>query len=557
MKYLGVLFLLFFINESKVSAQNNNILITEVFADPTPSKGLPEKEYIELYNNSSQTINLKGYSLTYGVITSIFQDIIILPKEYIIVCRKGNELDFLNIAKVATLTSFSLANEGNLLILRNPAKEDCHFVNYSNKWYSTGKDQGYALEMVDINFPCLGGENWKSSTSIKGGTPGAVNSVLANKPDGIPPKLVSFSKTGNVVELTFNEYLSESSAKDVKRFSFEVEENKLIIIDFNRYEPSKISLIIEKEIVEELEIVISGLEDCSKNVSPEIRIKLLNLPEPSIGDILISEILFNPFTGGSDFVEIVNVSKGKINLNNWKIANRDKNGIISEIKLIADYDYILDKDAYLAISSGNEDLNVRYPYHKSRNLLAVPQLPKFNNDEGIVILLNKSNELYDEFRYNEKMHNPSIKDVKGVSLERQSFDINKNSTWLSSSSVGNYASPGYMNSQSVSTQLKNKVTVLPEVFNPYQTNDKKITVLEFDLIESGALVDVKIFDRFAKLKKVMYSNTYIGNKDKLEWDGKDDTGQIVPVGYYFFDITIRIGNKIENHREKVVVASMY
>ncbi|HOA36916.1 MAG TPA: lamin tail domain-containing protein, partial [Flavihumibacter sp.] len=42
------------------------VAITELMPDPSPSRGLPAEEFVEIWNNSSDTINLGGWVLTNG-----------------------------------------------------------------------------------------------------------------------------------------------------------------------------------------------------------------------------------------------------------------------------------------------------------------------------------------------------------------------------------------------------------------------------------------------------------------------------------------------------------
>ncbi|HAN78687.1 MAG TPA: hypothetical protein DCQ31_13460, partial [Bacteroidales bacterium] len=43
--------------------KRHDLLITEILADPLPSVGLPEFEYIEIYNNLPHSVNLSAYQL--------------------------------------------------------------------------------------------------------------------------------------------------------------------------------------------------------------------------------------------------------------------------------------------------------------------------------------------------------------------------------------------------------------------------------------------------------------------------------------------------------------
>jgi hypothetical protein len=61
------------------------IIITEILADPDPVVGLPEAEFVELYNRSSAPINLNGWILFDGSSRQL-PAIVLLPDSFVIVC---------------------------------------------------------------------------------------------------------------------------------------------------------------------------------------------------------------------------------------------------------------------------------------------------------------------------------------------------------------------------------------------------------------------------------------------------------------------------------------
>ena len=134
-----------FLVEFEVSAQSvNELIISEIMADPTPSKGLPEKEYIELYNRSDKIIDLYRFKLTYNNTTVIFPSFLLQPQSYVLIANKTNEKDFQSYGNVIGLSSFSLLNTGTTLTIRSPQNKTIFSVTYSDKWYEKNKAQGFS-----------------------------------------------------------------------------------------------------------------------------------------------------------------------------------------------------------------------------------------------------------------------------------------------------------------------------------------------------------------------------------------------------------------------------
>ena len=68
-----------------VPTKTKDLIITEIFADPSPQIGLPDFEYIEIFNRSANPIDMNGWKLADATTTATFASHIILPGEYWIV----------------------------------------------------------------------------------------------------------------------------------------------------------------------------------------------------------------------------------------------------------------------------------------------------------------------------------------------------------------------------------------------------------------------------------------------------------------------------------------
>ncbi|MBL4658373.1 MAG: lamin tail domain-containing protein, partial [Flavobacteriales bacterium] len=274
-----------------------DILITEIFADPTPSIGLPEFEYVEYYNNSSNAFNF-------------FNESIFFPGEYIIRCSEAAGPSFEPYGKVLTKSDFgTLSNAGDTWTLLFGG-EIVHSVTYSDTWYddSDKKDGGWSLEIIDVNNPCEEENNWRASVDPSGGTPGKENSIKASNPDLSAPMLLRADAADTLnVYLTFNEV---PDTNDLKSATYSV--NKGIIIDTLVVESTKsVKLTFTTNILPNTiyTVTVTGLRDCVGNLIGTSNNAPFALPEQGlVGDVIINEILSNPTSNGSDFVEVYNNS---------------------------------------------------------------------------------------------------------------------------------------------------------------------------------------------------------------------------------------------------------
>jgi hypothetical protein len=67
-----------------------DIIINEVFPDPSPREDLPEAEFIELYNTTARAINMTNWSLRDKITTSEIGSYILLPDSFLILTSNSN-----------------------------------------------------------------------------------------------------------------------------------------------------------------------------------------------------------------------------------------------------------------------------------------------------------------------------------------------------------------------------------------------------------------------------------------------------------------------------------
>jgi hypothetical protein len=548
---LFLLCLLFQYSESRGQSKFD-ILITEIFADPTPSYGLPDKEFMELYNNSSKKLNLKDFELFYSYTNVVFPSFIIEPEEYIIVCRENNALLFESYGRVLGLPKFSLLNGGTKLRLLNSSGELVHQIDYSSSWYSADRDQGYSLEMIDLNYPCKEFGNWTSSSSEVGGTPGKLNASAASNPDIEPPTFVGYEALDpSLYAFTFSEKLDENPlilsifSKEISiNEAFKDESNASnILVRFS--EAPKIDLFYE--------IIFNAISDCSGNTAEPILVNIGTIPSPEKGELLLSEILFNPKSNGADFIELYNTSNRTINLKGIGLSKTNAIGEIDDTKILFVNNQLIEPNDFLVVTENKLIQKEIYPKAINNKMFQVKDLPSYSNAQGEVVLLDSEEGVLDRMTYNEDMHHASIDNPDGISLERVRFDIEGNviTNWQSASSSENYATPGYK-IWSLSDSFKFLVEINPMVFTPDNDGLDETTSIEFKVSEPGNLT-AKIFDINGRMIKTLAANQYVSNPYSLEWNGVGETNTILPVGYYVLLSEFRTMTQLFQDTQKILI----
>jgi hypothetical protein len=264
------------------------------------------------------------------------------------------------------------------------------------------------------------------------------------------------------------------------------------------------------------------------------------LPVKPIDNVYITEVLYDPYPSGVDFVELYNASADAIDLSRCVLSNGKK-----EVKLPV---YSLQPDAYVALTLSDSILLEQYPDACYENFLQVPSMPNFVNDSGAVCL-RCNGLLVDSMQYNDAMHHVQLHNAEGFSLERVPFD-GKN--WFSASSDVQ-ATPGCSNSQA--TILPPNDTIADEPFwlsdSWFAPNWQYLKI--YHQVEEGSIANAWVYNLQGVAVYRIYNNTLLSAGGSTYWDGRDDAGQPCSVGIYVV-VVEWITLSSQTHRIKIPVA---
>ncbi|MEL6140930.1 MAG: lamin tail domain-containing protein, partial [Bacteroidota bacterium] len=272
----------------------SNLLITEFMADPSPVVGLPNTEYVEIYNASDTLMLIEGLTLASGGTPQAINSTQLLPRSYATIVDEEVAGEFPAEAQVVTVSSFpSLTNGGDEIELGFNGNL-IQRITYTDDWYNdpTRAEGGYSLELTDLtasDLNCRG--RWSASQAPAGGTPGLINSVDGLIVDEQGPQALGGVFVEGGIELRFDEELS--TGQDLGAFSInpDLGITGLEALGNQRY-LLQLSATAEENTIYEV-LISDEIQDCVGNLASEPFTLRLGLPsEVELGDVVINEVLF-------------------------------------------------------------------------------------------------------------------------------------------------------------------------------------------------------------------------------------------------------------------------
>ncbi len=536
-------------------AQPGDVIINELMADPDPVVGLPNAEFVELFNTTTdQFFNLTGWKITDGSSTGTLSSAQIPPGGYLILSTTGSATLFDSFGTSIGVTSFpSLNNSGDPMELWNAAGMTIDAVQYADSWYHdpAKADGGWTLERIDPFTPCSSAANWTASTASIGGTPGAENSVFAILTDTIPPTIAQVFVIDSVtVDVLFSENMDQGT---LLSGDYNIEPasgiTNVSIIALDRV---RITLATELVAGELRTITITDVSDCPGNAIEAGNTLTFALPEPiEAGDVVINEVLYDPRGSGSDFIELYNRSQKVVSLAGLQLAN------VNDTLLITADSYLLLPGQHVAVATDPANVLDNYPLGHADRMLQMA-LPTFNNGSGRVVFLAENDDMLDLFDYSDDLQFALLKSVDGVSLERVDPDrpTSDNSNWHSAAEAVNFATPGYQNSQYAPAPAPNgSISIDPAIFSPDNDGYQDVLTITYKFDEPGFVGTMKVFDLAGREVRTLMDNELLGTSGAVSWDGLMEGNDLARIGpYIVYTEAYDLNGNVEKFRKSVVLA---
>lgn len=395
------------------TALENDIVISEFFPDPSPPVGLPEKEFVELYNRTKRKINIAGWSISDGTTTAILNNTSISPDSFVIVCAATSVSDFSSYGATCSVNSLPTQNNtSDQIMLRDATGKIIHQVQYDLRWYANiiKQDGGFTIEMNNPEQLCLERHNHAASDDPQGGTPGRQNSRWNKNADTTMPFLKNIVAEDSLsILLIFSERMDSVSLVTANILF----QNNSIIRRKISASHDTLQLSLSQSLpVNKLNMVtVSNARDCSGNkmVTSSNSFSYFVPDRAHQYDVLINELMPDPDPivqlPNAEYIELYNASRKFISLKGWTLSDISSTAVLPS--------FILHPDSFLVITSSTNIGN----FHAVANSIGVAGFPSLGNDADALTLKDETGKVVHHFVYSSNAYRDNVKKNGGWSLE--------------------------------------------------------------------------------------------------------------------------------------------
>lgn len=416
-----------------VDTTQSNLVITEIYYNP-PETGTDSLEFIEIYNNGSNTANLSGYTLT-SAVDYTFGSVSLNPSEYLLVAY--NPTAMMNTFGVSALQwSGGLNNDGELILLKDNAGNTVDSIFYDDvaPWPTTPDGAGPSLMLCDPSSDNAIGSSWQASQHFVvnngGGMPIYATPGFS---ECIYPPVADF--TSNLTEITAGESINFTDLSTNSPTSW--------LWTFNGGTPS--SSLLQNPSVTYNTAGIYDVQLIATNTAGNntmLKSAYITVSEPFTGTLMVTEIMQNPsavLDAAGEWFEVYNPTASPVNMNGWTIKDDG-----TDIHVIA--------GSLIVPAGGFAVLGVNSSSGANGGYICNYQYSTFflGNAGDEVVLLDPSNNEIDRVVYDGGPNWPDPNGASMVFTGTPSSDNNVFSNWITATvrepsytgTTGDKGSPG-------------------------------------------------------------------------------------------------------------------
>lgn len=367
-------------------ARAGDLLINEFMYDPPADWG----EFVELVNRSAREVELQGTQVAdaagnFSVLTD--SSLRVGPGGFLVLAPDSRlRALFPDIPLLALGSRFPVLNNGgDAIVVRDREGITGDSLFYSPSWGGMKA----SLERRSAVLPAAVPHNWSESPPESPGSPGRANRAA---PDRTPPRLLAMDVlAGSRLELLFSERLDTLAVRREGRFTLKPDGG----ISRLRFPAAdRLLLILQPPLAHLRRYTLSwkGVSDPWHNSAPgDTVFTHIDYPHPAGDDLLVSEFMYDPPDGWTEYVELYNASGREISVAGISLSDSGGRG-----GALPDSVRVLGAGEYLVLAP-DETLQELYPGITLASLGS--RFPALNNGGDRIVIRGREGDVLDSLRY--------------------------------------------------------------------------------------------------------------------------------------------------------------
>ncbi|MDR2811440.1 MAG: lamin tail domain-containing protein [Tannerellaceae bacterium] len=286
----------------------------------------------------------------------------------------------------------------------------------------------------------------------------------------------------------------------------------------------------------------------SPNSSPETTeepAEVLSDIEP--GEVIFNELLPNPFSGGSEYVELYNRSGRTLSLQSLSLTALKSNGAFGASYPLSNV-FPMNTEGYALLTKDKEAVASFYLLSSPESVYEL-KIPIINNTSSTLVLFRtRDSVVIDQITYSSQWYETFVNNTKGVALERINPDAPTQDAdnWTSAAATAGYGTPGYRNSQ-----FMNEGSNTPTNISIPTLMEDGLYHISYQLENPGYRCRLYIYNMAGSLVAEVANHELPGISGEFLWDGKTSAGNRLKAGIYIIFVELYNANGIKKQEKNV------